>query len=125
MPDIMHVVKIHASPEQVYEALTTDEGIRNWWTRDAVLDSAIGGVGEFGFFNRRVVTKVKIDELKPPIRVAWTTISSAAPGGGMIRGLRSICDRRLGIRCSASRIAALNKPTKAMRERRRVGDTIS
>ena len=81
MPDIMHVVKIHASPEQVYEALTTDEGIRNWWTRDAVLDSAIGGVGEFGFFNRRVVTKVKIDELKPPIRVAWTTISSAAPGG--------------------------------------------
>src|SRR5215813_12767211 len=37
MPDIMHTLKIHASPEQVYDAIATAEGIRNWWTRDAVL----------------------------------------------------------------------------------------
>jgi uncharacterized protein YndB with AHSA1/START domain len=37
MPDIMHLVKINASPERVYQALTTPEGIRNWWTRDADL----------------------------------------------------------------------------------------
>jgi len=42
MPDIMHLIKIRVSPERVYEALTTAEGIRNWWTRDAVLDSKIG-----------------------------------------------------------------------------------
>jgi uncharacterized protein YndB with AHSA1/START domain len=49
MPDMMHLVKIHASPERVYQALTTTEGIRNWWTRDADLDSKIGGTGEFRF----------------------------------------------------------------------------
>jgi len=80
MPDIMHLVKIHASPERVYQALTTAEGIRNWWTRDAVLDSKIGGTGEFGFFERRIVTKMEVDEFKPPVRVGWKTISSAAPG---------------------------------------------
>jgi hypothetical protein len=30
MPDIMHLIKIRAAPEQVYQALTTAEGIRNW-----------------------------------------------------------------------------------------------
>ena len=42
MPDIMHLIKIRVSPERVYQAITTAEGIRNWWTRDAVLDSRIG-----------------------------------------------------------------------------------
>jgi uncharacterized protein YndB with AHSA1/START domain len=81
MPDIMHLTNINASTELVYQAITTAEGIRNWWTRDAVIDSTIGGIGEFGFFNRRIVTKIEITELKPPVRVGWKTISSGAPGG--------------------------------------------
>ncbi len=48
MPDIFHYIKIGAPPDRVYEALTTAQGIRNWWTRDVVLDSRVGGVGEFG-----------------------------------------------------------------------------
>jgi uncharacterized protein YndB with AHSA1/START domain len=31
MPDIMHLIKIHASPERVYQTLATAEGIRNWY----------------------------------------------------------------------------------------------
>jgi uncharacterized protein YndB with AHSA1/START domain len=81
MPDIMHLVRMHASPERVYQALTTAAGIRNWWTRDAVLDSKIGGTGEFGFNVRRVVTKIRVDQLEPPVRVGWKTIASNAPGG--------------------------------------------
>jgi uncharacterized protein YndB with AHSA1/START domain len=81
MPDIMHLVKIHASPERVYQALTTSEGVRNWCTGDAVLDSKIGGTGEFGFRERQIVTKIRVDELKPPARVGWKTIASNAPGG--------------------------------------------
>jgi uncharacterized protein YndB with AHSA1/START domain len=79
MPDIMHLIKIRVSPERVYEALTTAEGIRNWWTRDAVLDSKIGGTGEFSFFGRKPVSRMKVDELKAPVRVSWTTISSFRP----------------------------------------------
>lgn len=82
MPDIMHLVKIHASPERVYEALTTPEGIRNWWTRDAVLDSKIGGTCEFRFYEGTSVTKITVDELKPAVRVGWKTISSFRPEWG-------------------------------------------
>jgi uncharacterized protein YndB with AHSA1/START domain len=81
MPDIVHHVKIRVSPERVYKAVTTTEDARNWWTRDAVLDSKIGGGGEFGFHGRRVVTKLRVNELEPPVRVAWKIISSNAPGG--------------------------------------------
>lgn len=79
MPDIMHLVKIHASPDRVYEALTTVEGVRNWWTRDAALDSQVGGAGEFRFHQGKSVTRIRIDELKPQVRVTWATIASFLP----------------------------------------------
>lgn len=81
MPDIMHLIKIRVSPGRVYQALTTEEGVRNWWTRDADLDSKIGGTGEFRFYGGKGVTNVRVDELKPPVRVGWKTISANAPGG--------------------------------------------
>jgi uncharacterized protein YndB with AHSA1/START domain len=79
MPDIMHLVRIHASPERVYRALTTAEGIRNWWTRDADLESKIGGTGEFRFYEGRSVTRMRVAELRSPVHVGWTTISSFRP----------------------------------------------
>jgi uncharacterized protein YndB with AHSA1/START domain len=63
MPDIMHLIKIRVSPERVYQAITTAEGIRNWWTRDATLDSKIGGTGEFRFHEGKFVTKIRVEEL--------------------------------------------------------------
>ena len=79
MPDILHLLKIQALPERVYQALTTAQGIRDWWTRDADLDSQIGGAGEFRFYQGRVVATVKIDELEPPARVAWMTVACSLP----------------------------------------------
>jgi len=81
MPGITRVTRVKATPERVFEAITTAQGISKWWTRDVQLDSAVGGVGEFAFFERKVVTKVRIDALQPPRRVAWTTLESNAPGG--------------------------------------------
>ncbi len=80
MPDIMHLLQINASPKRVYEAITTVDGIRHWWTRDADLDSEIGGTGEFRFsYDGPVVTKVRIDALTLPFHVAWKTLSSFRP----------------------------------------------
>jgi len=79
MPDIMHLMQFHTSPERVYSALTTAEGVRNWWTRDVALGSRIGETGEFGFNEHRFVITVRIEELKPPARVGWKMISGA-PG---------------------------------------------
>jgi len=82
MPDLMHLLKIGAPRERVYEALTTAEGIRNWWTRDADLDEAVGGKGEFRFpryGGERYKTEVTIEELVPAEKVCWKVVSSFRP----------------------------------------------
>src|SRR5882672_2615320 len=65
MHDIMHLIKIHATSERVYEAITTADGIRQWWTRDAALEPKVGAAGEFGFNGKRFVAKVTVEELNP------------------------------------------------------------
>jgi uncharacterized protein YndB with AHSA1/START domain len=79
MADIMHLVKIGAPPERVYAALTTPEGVRGWWTRDADLDGAAGGTGTFRFHGGSDVTTVAVRELEPPLHVMWKTLSSFRP----------------------------------------------
>jgi uncharacterized protein YndB with AHSA1/START domain len=81
MPDIMHLLRINAEQDRVYGAITTAEDVRNWWTRDCDLDEAVGGAGVFRFYDNRVVTNVRIDALRRPSHVGWTTVSSTAPGG--------------------------------------------
>jgi uncharacterized protein YndB with AHSA1/START domain len=78
MADIMHFIKIKAAPERVYQAISTSEGIRKWWTRDADLDGAVGGTGEFRFLNYGpgFVTRVRIDELTRPTRAVWSVLES-------------------------------------------------
>jgi uncharacterized protein YndB with AHSA1/START domain len=80
MPDILHLVRIRANPERVYEALTTTAGVRGWWTRDADLDATVGGSGTFRFYGGHGVTIVRLDELVPARRVAWSVQSANAPG---------------------------------------------
>ena len=49
MVDILHRVGVQASPDQVYEALTTTEGLAGWWTTDTQGDGHVGGVLRFRF----------------------------------------------------------------------------
>jgi len=49
MPDINHRVGIKASPEKIYEALTTNEGLASWWTNDVSGAGDVGAVIEFRF----------------------------------------------------------------------------
>jgi len=70
MHDIMHLIKIHASSERVYQAITTADGIRQWWTRDAAIEAKVGAAGEFGFYGKRFVAKVTVEELSGPIACA-------------------------------------------------------
>jgi len=75
----MHLVKIHASSDRVYQAITTAEGVRNWWTRDTNLESHIGGTGEFGFYGHRFVVNVRVQDLTPNAHVGWRMMSSGQP----------------------------------------------
>jgi uncharacterized protein YndB with AHSA1/START domain len=49
MKTIIHTVHIHASPDEVYRALTTEEGVTGWWTTEATVEAGEGGVIRFRF----------------------------------------------------------------------------
>jgi len=81
MPDILHFVRIQAPAQRVYQALTTADEVRNWWTRDADLDMEVGGVGEFRFSNcgSGYATNIAVEELQPPGHVGWKIVASFRP----------------------------------------------
>jgi len=75
MPDILHRVGIQsASPEAVYKALTTIDGLRGWWTDDTEGDSRLGGIIKFRFGNTRGFFDMKVRELEPDRHVLWEVI---------------------------------------------------
>ena len=80
MHTVMHLVKIHAAPAAVYQAITTSRGIRQWWTRDATIAQEVGGAGEFGFNGKRLVAKVSIEALDPAVGTRWKVVNAAWPG---------------------------------------------
>jgi uncharacterized protein YndB with AHSA1/START domain len=50
MVDILHRVGVKTStPEKVYDALTTLEGLAGWWTEDTTGSTDVDGVIEFRF----------------------------------------------------------------------------
>lgn len=72
MVEIRHFIAIEATPKDVYEALTTDRGLGAWWTADSKAERRVEGSAEFGFDNREVVFRMKIEELEPERRVVWS-----------------------------------------------------
>jgi uncharacterized protein YndB with AHSA1/START domain len=73
MPDILHKVGIRSSsPNNVYRALTTIDGLSAWWTGDTRGQSEPGRVIQFRFgtggFDMKVV------EFDPDKRVLWQVI---------------------------------------------------
>ena len=49
MKTIIHAVHIHAAPRQVYDALTTAEGLSQWWTTQVAVETGPGGIIRFTF----------------------------------------------------------------------------
>jgi uncharacterized protein YndB with AHSA1/START domain len=77
MVDILHRVGVaSSSPDEVYAALTTLEGLSGWWARDTTGETDLGGVIAFRFgpggFDMKVV------ELVPGKRVLWEVVEGPA-----------------------------------------------
>ena len=73
MVDILHRVGVKTStPEKVYDALTTVDGLAGWWTDDTKGNGEVGGRLEFRFppggFDMEVV------ETRPDERVSWRVV---------------------------------------------------
>jgi uncharacterized protein YndB with AHSA1/START domain len=69
--DILHRIGIAADPKEVYEALTTVEGLAAWWTTDTngepdgTLRFRFGDVGGFD---------MKVLDRQPNLRVEWEVV---------------------------------------------------
>lgn len=71
MVEIRHFITIETTPMEVYSALTSDQGLRGWWTADSRTESRVGGSAEFGFDNKQAVFRMRIEELEFGKRVVW------------------------------------------------------
>jgi uncharacterized protein YndB with AHSA1/START domain len=71
MAELKHQVPIATTPAKVFAALTTQAGLRHWWTADATADEKVGGKAEFGFDKRQMVFRMKIEKLEPGKQVVW------------------------------------------------------
>ena len=73
MVDILHRVGATSSPDDVFAALTTIDGLAGWWTEDTKGDSDVGGViafrfGEAGGFDMKVL------DTRPAELVLWEVV---------------------------------------------------
>ena len=78
MADILHRVGIRSSLDDVYEALTTREGLAGWWTSKTQGEGNVGGVLQFRFDAGGVEIggfDMKVLELQPASRVLWQVVA--------------------------------------------------
>ncbi len=73
MAHLKHYLLIKASPDKVYKALTSTEGLKGWWTLEAKTDERVGGIAEF-IFGEHYHNKMKIVKLVPDKIVTWECI---------------------------------------------------
>lgn len=79
MADILHMVPIEAPPGAVYRALTTADGLRSWWTRDAEAESSEGSEARFRFEGGEMEMRFRVDRLQEGESVGWSVLEPAPP----------------------------------------------
>lgn len=70
---LVHQVNIKASPETIYEAISTQEGLSSFWTSDTRAEPKVGSVATFGFGGP--AQRMRVDELVHGTRVKWTGLN--------------------------------------------------
>ncbi|MQY03232.1 SRPBCC family protein [Actinomadura macrotermitis] len=73
MADILHRIGVEqAAPQQVYDAITTLDGLSGWWTENTTGDTSPGGVIQFRFPQGGF--DMKVAELDAGRRVRWDIV---------------------------------------------------
>lgn len=74
MVDILHRIGVTgSSPDDVYAALTTVDGLAKWWTEDTTGDDKVGGVIQFRF-GAAGGFDMKVLETRPGELVRWEVV---------------------------------------------------
>ncbi|MFG2651353.1 SRPBCC domain-containing protein [Streptomyces sp. NPDC048436] len=73
MADILHRIGVEqSSPQEVYDVLTTLDGLSGWWTEKTSGEADLGGVIEFRFGPGGF--DMKVAELDPGWLVRWDVV---------------------------------------------------
>jgi len=70
MAVIKHLLVINSSPGKIYSAITTMEGVANWWTEETKIGNKVGDINIFDFGDR-YHNEMKISKLIPNKQVEW------------------------------------------------------
>jgi uncharacterized protein YndB with AHSA1/START domain len=73
MEHIKHQLLIKAPPEVVYKAVTTQNGLKGWWTSDVNAVPEEGSIAKFGF-NEEYHNEMEITALEPNKLVTWNCV---------------------------------------------------
>jgi uncharacterized protein YndB with AHSA1/START domain len=72
----MHEIHINASPETVYKAWTTEEGLSSWWTGNSHAPNKVGKINVFVFDGGSVEFHFQVDQQKSGQYIHWTGVKS-------------------------------------------------
>jgi uncharacterized protein YndB with AHSA1/START domain len=72
--DSMHEITVAAPATKVYQAWTTEEGLRGWWTADATAPQAKGTAYLFRFDGGQVTFHFRVEEEVSGERAVWQGI---------------------------------------------------
>jgi uncharacterized protein YndB with AHSA1/START domain len=74
MAIIYHQVLISAVRSRIYDAITTQEGISEWWTADCLVKPVVGFINEFRI-DPQTHYRMKVVHLQPGLSVEWKCVN--------------------------------------------------
>ena len=69
---LVHEVTVKATPDAVYQAVSTARGLAAFWTSESHAEPRAGSLATFGFGGPS--QRMRVDELTPGMRVKWTAL---------------------------------------------------
>jgi uncharacterized protein YndB with AHSA1/START domain len=86
--DFHYTLRLPVSAKNVYEAISTESGVRKWWTEFADVGQEAGSIAEFRFPKAGFYVKAEIQSLVPTKLVEWKIIDSMHPEKSGFSNLR-------------------------------------
>jgi len=76
MADILHRVGIRSPAGKVFRALSEEQGLAGWWTRNVKATAEVGTIARFRFGDHGF-NDMQVLELAPDRRVRWRCVDGA------------------------------------------------
>jgi len=73
MVEILHYVQIHASPSEVFKAITEEESLKAWWTPQTTAKPEVDSIATFDF-GERYHNEMKVIVLEADKKIEWLCI---------------------------------------------------